>query len=156
MKAKERIKRYGVLSYLKMRKIPVSAANIKYYTEKYEIAPIDKPVKYRRTFWDITMKKIDNIVAYGHVPSAAHADKDDSRDIWEAFGNAQYYAGGTGWTLLKAKRVGKIQYVYHEERVVYKGRAPTPKTELQIFKEKIRINLLKKGMTFKEISEVVP
>ena len=118
MKAKERIKRYGLKKYIKvcLHKEPTPELIAK-YQEKYGKVPIEKPVKYQQTFWNITYRDESSgaIEEIKNIPSKAHKIPDDERDLQEAINNGQYRLGGSNWRAINWEKVGK-RFIYHEEK----------------------------------------
>ncbi len=125
MKAIERIKRYGLKEYIKtcLHKQPTPDLIAK-YKEKYgDKIPIEKPLRYQQTFWDITFRDESSgaIQEIKYIPSKAHREPDDERDIEEAIRNGQYELGGSNWRAISWKKSGK-RYIYHEEKPKEKPR----------------------------------
>lgn len=148
MKAKERIERYGLKKYLKScRKQGMSESRIERYKEKYGDIPTVKPEKvarpkrYKKSLWNIEMER-EGETWKGVSASALHLKSDHMRDLNEAFRNAQYNAGESGWVLVENYEfLGyRKPYTEHYEYVEY--RAPT-KSERQT---KIPEWKMKKGM----------
>ncbi len=118
MKAKDRIKRYGLKAYIKtcLHKEPTPELIAK-YQEKYGKVPIEKPIRYQQTFWNITYQDESSgaIEEIKNVSSKAHKIPNDERDLQEAINNGQYKLGGSNWKAIRWEKVGK-RYIYHEEK----------------------------------------
>ena len=118
MKAIERIKRYGLKTYIKtcLHKEPTPVLIAK-YKEKYgNKIPVERPVRYQQTFWNITFRDESSgaIEEIKYIPSRAHQLPDDDRDLEEAINNGQYKLGGSNWKAIEWEKVGR-RYIYHEE-----------------------------------------
>ena len=125
MRAAERIKKYGLKAYIKtcLHKQPTSELIAKYKKKYGDKIPIEKPVRYQQTFWDITFRDESSgaIQEIKNIPSKAHREPDDERDIEEAIRNGQYELGGSNWKAVSWKKSGK-RYIYHEEKPKEKPR----------------------------------
>jgi len=132
MKAIERIKRYGLKKYIEvcLHKEPTPEL-IRKYQEKYgKDIPIEKPVRYYQSFWDITFRDESSgaIEEIKNIPSKAHKIPDDERDLQEAINHGQYRLGGSNWKAINWKKTGK-RYIYHKEKERKPGRKPGRKPE---------------------------
>ena len=181
MKAKERIKRYGVEKYIRvcLHKEPTPEL-IKKYKEKYgEWIPEKKPERYQITKWDVVMEdeETGEIKEIKGIQSKLHRQADNERDIAEVERKAQGKLGGSNWHLIRATYRGKKHYwlktkeaegepVKKEKQIkreakgrkgIQKGEQRA-KAEVKITKEQIREiaeGLKMAGMTPEEIGRAI-
>jgi len=114
MKAKERIKRYGIENYIRtcLHKEPTPEL-IQKYKEKYgEWLPERKPERYQVTKWDVVMEdeETGEIKELKSLQSKLHRQADNERDIAEVERKAQGKLGGSNWHLIRATYRGKKYY----------------------------------------------
>jgi len=119
MRAKERIKRYGLKKYIEvcLHKEPTPEL-IRKYQEKYgKDIPIERPVRYYQSRWDAVFEEevTGEQVKLKNLWSKAHRERDDERDIDEVERLGQGKLGGSNWHLVEARYKGK-RYIYHKER----------------------------------------
>ena len=119
MKAKERIRRYGIKAYIKTcTHKEATEESISKYKDKYGILmPEDRPVRYQQTYWSMVLKK-KGVKHRVSCESKAHKESNNERDIGEAFREAEGKLGSSGWELVKAEYKGK-RFLYHEEEEIW-------------------------------------
>ena len=140
MKAKERIKKYGLKKYIEvcLHKRPTPEL-IQKYQEKYgKDIPIERPVRYYQSQWDAVFE--DEVTGeqmeLKGLWSKAHKERDDERDIDEVERQGQSKLGGSNWHLIEARYRGK-RYIYHQERERKPERKPERKKKEVISAEQI-------------------
>ena len=165
MKAKERIKRYGVEKYIRtcLHKEPTPELIEKYKKKYGDWIPTKQPTRYQVTQWDVVMENEETgeIKELKGLSSKLHREADNDRDIAEVERKAQGKLGGSEWHIIDAEYRGKKYYWLKDEKlesepVKRKGQKGKVKGEKRAKKEVKKKEVKKKEIIPKEqIKEIV-